>query len=525
MTESEENHKQHFMTFLREVWYREADCLVATKQRIDAVIHSGPRAKHPVAVMIEAKQRRKSRSQMFSISNPNVKSLHELVLYFVRERNSGNTEIKNLVITDLDQIYLFTDREFERLFWERATFRKQLLAADNDSGKTNDTAYEIIRNYVNRLDDTLHTTSIKLSLFRSFCEDDDLTTDDRLLPLYKILSPVHLLRRPLANDSNKLDKGFYRELLHIIGLEEVAVNSKGEEKANGGKKIIRRVRLEDRQPASLLENVLDRADTVRRFNHVKEIKFYGDSREQRQFTISLDLCITWINRILFLKLLESQLIAYHGEDARFRFLNIDRIPDYDALHTLFFQVLAVPVQDRKPEVAAFTDIPYLNSSLFESTKLEDQLLYINSLQNHLELPLTSRSILGSKISALQPLHYLFAFLDAYDFSSEGKGKIQEQNKRLINASVLGLIFEKINGYRDGSFYTPGFITEYMCREAIRRAVVSRFREDTNHFNNFDSHDFQALINYLHVNAYTSERRVAANTLINRLTICDPAVGL
>ena len=40
--------------------------------------------------------------------------------------------------------------------------------------------------------------------------------------------------------------------------------------------------------------------------------------------------------------------------------------------------------------------------------------------------------------------------------------IQEKNRALINASVLGLIFEKINGYKDGSFYTPGFITEYMC---------------------------------------------------------------
>jgi len=41
------------------------------------------------------------------------------------------------------------------------------------------------------------------------------------VPLYKILSPVHLLKLPFANDSNSLDKNFYDELLHIIGLEEV----------------------------------------------------------------------------------------------------------------------------------------------------------------------------------------------------------------------------------------------------------------------------------------------------------------
>jgi type II restriction/modification system DNA methylase subunit YeeA len=41
--------------------------------------------------------------------------------------------------------------------------------------------------------------------------------------------------------------------------------------------------------------------------------------------------------------------------------------------------------------------------------------------------------------------------------------IQEDNKTLIMASVLGLIFEKINGYKDGSFFTPSFITMYMCK--------------------------------------------------------------
>jgi adenine-specific DNA-methyltransferase len=77
---------------------------------------------------------------------------------------------------------------------------------------------------------------------------------------------------------------------------------------------------------------------------------------------------------------------------------------------------------------------------------------------------------------LNTLEYLFEFLNAYDFSSEGFEDIQEDNKTLINASVLGLIFEKINGYKDGSFFTPGFITMYMCSETIRKAVVQKFNE-------------------------------------------------
>ena len=87
------------------------------------------------------------------------------------------------------------------------------------------------------------------------------------------------------------------------------------------------------------------------------------------------------------------------------------------------------------------------------------------------------------------IDYLFEFLDAYDFASEGSEDIQEDNKRLINASVLGLIFEKINGYKDGSFFTPGFITMYMCRETIRRAVLQKFNSLNCDFcDDFEKHD-------------------------------------
>jgi type II restriction/modification system DNA methylase subunit YeeA len=114
---------------------------------------------------------------------------------------------------------------------------------------------------------------------------------------------------------------------------------------------------------------------------------------------------------------------------------------------------------------------------------------------------------------LSTLEYLFAFLDAYDFSGEGSEDIQEDNKPLINASVLGLIFEKINGYKDGSFFTPGFITMYMCRETIRRAVVQKFNETKGwHCETLDQ-------------LYEKiENRNEANTIINSIKICDPAVG-
>ena len=72
------------------------------------------------------------------------------------------------------------------------------------------------------------------------------------------------------------------------------------------------------------------------------------SNDSQRFDIALNLVITWINRILFLKLLESQLISYHGNKNadNYRFLTPQFIKDYDELNELFFKVLAIPTMSR-----------------------------------------------------------------------------------------------------------------------------------------------------------------------------------
>ena len=107
-------------------------------------------------------------------------------------------------------------------------------------------------------------------------------------------------------------------------------------------------------------------------------------------------------------------------------------------------------------------------------------------------------------------------MNAYDFGAEGGEEIQEENKTLINASVLGLIFEKINGYKDGSFYS-GFITMYMCRETIRKAVVQKFSQEFPDYKINRIEDIYDLIPQ-------KISRKKANEVVNSLKICDPAVG-
>ncbi len=220
-----------------------------------------------------------------------------------------------------------------------------------------------------------------------------------------------------------------------------------------------------------------------------------------------------------MKLLEAQLITYHKGDKSYSFLHLDKIKNYDDLNSLFFQVLARKYDERNEDVKkAFEKVPYLNSSLFEPTDMEQVTLFISNLKDDKTIPVISSTVLkdnqGKKRTGnLNTLEYLFEFLNAYDFSSEGFEDIQEDNKTLINASVLGLIFEKINGYKDGSFFTPGFITMYMCRETIRKAVVQKFNETKK----WHCKDIDELYDKI-------EDRKEANQIVNSIKICDPAVG-
>lgn len=220
------------------------------------------------------------------------------------------------------------------------------------------------------------------------------------------------------------------------------------------------------------------------------------------------------------------MVKYHKENKSFyKFLTYERIKDFDELDELFFDVLAEPISNRTTSVSQkYASIPYLNSTLFEISDIERKYFAINALKDRLKMPLYNKTVLkvdnksatGEKTS----LNYLLDFLDAYNFASESNAKIQEENKTIINASVLGLIFEKINGYKDGSFFTPGFITMYMCRETIRKAVVEKFKTEFPKCENITS--FEQLIDKID---YTDrDQRTKANGLINSLKICDPAVG-
>lgn len=513
--EREENQKNHIRDFLRDTFYKDTN-EINTKDTKDLVIHLGKTNKDKVGVIIEAK-RPGNKTEMLSLAKPNSKALQELVLYYLRERiEDNNIDIKYLIATNVYEWYIFEAATFEKLFYRNKAFVKQYEQWRDGQKVTRDTNLfynDIARPFIDTLTDEIACTHFDIRKYETILRNENKKDDKSLIALQKLLSPNHLLKVPFTNDSNSLNEKFYKELLHIIGLEEVK---------EGSKNIIRR-KVTNRQSGSLLENTINILETDDSLRRIKDKSSYGETREDQLFTIALELCLTWINRILFLKLLEGQLITYHNGDPEYRFLNTATIVDFDELYKLFHQVLARNANERTPLIQQkYNRVPYLNSSLFEISELEDLTVRINSLDDSETLELTGTAILKEerkKTSVLPTLQYLFKFLDAYDFASEGGEDIAEDNKTIINASVLGKVFEKINGYKDGSIFTPGFITMYMSRQSLRPAVIQKFNEHFRTIGIAEVATFEELYNRV-----DKVEIKTANAIVNSLRVCDPAVG-
>ena len=511
-TETEENTKTHLMDFFKNTYYH-PDYLVAQKGRIDFVIHSSKQANAPVAVLFEVKKNNNA-TEMITPEELNRKAMQEILLYYLRERiDAKNTELKYLVITNIYEYYIFDAQEFERIFHSNQKLLKEYRNFKDDRLVSSNTDFfykEIAAKYIEEVKNQIEFTHFDLRDYSKLLERNDNSENKKLLELYKVFSPAHLLKQSFQNDSNSLDKNFYNELLHIMGLEEVA---------DGGKKIINRSSSKNRQEASIIENAINILDAEEHIDKIPNIATYGKNREEQLFNVALELTITWINRILFLKLLEAQLIRYQKGDKHYGFLNSEKISDYDELNRLFFQVLARGYEDRSASIKEkYTHVPYLNSSLFEVSELEHRTILMSNLDSKLLLSIPNTTVLKDKkgkpkFTKLTTLEYLFQFLDAYDFASEGEEDVREDAKALINASVLGLIFEKINGHKDGAVFTPGFITMYICREAIEKTVIRKFNE----------YHGWGCVTIVDLHNKISDIP-QANHIINSLKICDPAVG-
>ncbi len=477
--DDEEFQKNEINSFLKNTYgYR-----CNTHKKVDSAIYVDKEA----WVLIEVKALNKKTEFPKDKENPISKAFCQMVLYFLEEREKEkNNSLKHTIICNAHEFFLFDCKDLLFLNEDKRIkdFYKKCVKKEGTDPKTKK-FYSDLEEYLKKdFEGELRYTHFNLSSY-----------DPKELPLiYQVLSQEVLLKQKKTLDANTLNKDFYEELLYILGLEE----------QNDKVKILIK--------PSRTENSL--SDALK-----KQYKNLDDEE-------AMALLIAWNNRILFLRLLESLLISFkHFEKP---FLTTENFKDFNTLNTLFFEVLAKKNSERLPEIKEdkiLQKIPYLNSSLFDKTPLELKGHEIKLLDNK-KLEIYKNSVLKKhdyqKDKDLSLLEYFFEFLRLYKFTTtpkDIKDNTDTSESRLINPSVLGLVFEKLNGYKEGSFYTPSFITSYMCKESITPIVLDKF----NAIYQWDCENLEALREKIDRN-FSNEKAKEYLQLLLTLRICDPAVG-
>ncbi|GAA9209325.1 class I SAM-dependent DNA methyltransferase [Helicobacter pylori] len=475
--DGEESQKNEINSFLKNTYGYKCN----THEKVDSAIYVDGKA----WVLIEVKALNNKNEFPKDRENPLSKAFCQMVFYFL-EKIEKNNFLKHAIICNAHEFFLFDCKDLLNLFQndkEITKLHKNCASKEGTDAKTK-RFYKDLEEYLkNDFKGKLRYTHFNLS------------DDFKELPLiYQVLSHEVLLKQKKTLDANTLNKDFYEELLYILGLEEQ--NEKG--------KILIK--------PSRTENSL--SDALK--------KEYNNLDDEEVMA----LLIAWNNRILFLRLLESLLISF--DHFKKPFLTTENFNDFNALNNLFFEVLAKKNNERSKEIKEdkiLGKIPYLNSSLFDKTPLELKGHEIKLLSNK-SLEIYPKSILKKDKDYQEKdfslLEYLFTFLHVYDFTTTPKDIKDNKNtseSRLINPSVLGLVFEKLNGYKEGSFYTPSFITSYMCSESITPIVLDKFNQKYN----IECEKLKELKNYLK-NSYKEDKRKEYLQVLLTLRVCDPAVG-
>ena len=496
--ENEEYYKGIINNFLRDNFYSDSKYDINTKGNIDSAI----RENNNLICIIEAKTPNNT-GEMIKQNNLNKKAMHELVLYYLEEtrdcsgskiRIKQNAQIKNLVATNAFDWYIFSSKVIEKFIdGEIENYFYQFKNGKFVSNK-NEIMYQKIEFELNNYNlDNMEFTYFNINNYYKKSNRD-------IGYLYKIFSRFYLLNDKYYSSKNVhvLNNRFYQELLYILGLTEYKDNNKN------------LIKLDD----SIINSI--GYQTYRKYID------YEDKTPKEAYELTLDSIIIWMDRLLFIKLFESQLINFNSNEKRYHILDNDKIKSFDNLENLFFSVLGKRPEDRQNNdfFNNFEDIPYLNSALFERQDIERDGIAIHELDN-LTLKIKGDSILKSnQYDKLPLLEYIINFLNSYDFGLvSDEDDNTSKGRDIIDAAVLGLIFEKINGYKDGSIYTPSTITEFIAKQAVEYNILTKLnKEHSWNCKNFDELTFQIKSN-ASIDLYKK-----INEEINSITYCDPAVG-
>ena len=493
----ESNYEDNLKALLEDTFYKGKNKIARRKGvNTDLNIFEDNTTSSSPVVLIEMK-RPSEKNDMLSKDNLNRKALHELILYYLTELedNDHNNAIRWLIASNGYEWFIFDESLFRELF-NTSKFVREYRKVKPDGPKLNKEKTKAFYAYVAKEIEDKGLTDKMSCIYFSLKNWDTMSTRN-LSNIYRLLSPYFLLGKR-RHDANDMNDEFYKELLYIIGLEE---------KSKNGNTTIQRIPEERHEVGSLIESTMS------------WLVAHDELSEDEKYNAALELVLTWVNRLLFIKLVESQVISFNSwdEPEKHSFFNEEKIKTFRHIDDLFFKVLALPKNQRDKEVnKIFGDVPYLNSKLFECTYLERHLktsisfLKVQPIKLYKDTALTDGA--GRKLKGeWDNISYLIAFLAKYNFGEPRK----DDTRELINASVLGKIFEKINGYKDGAVFTPASVTNFICKETLERSIVEKLNV---HFD-CQCQSLQELRHYI-----PKEGLRQVSDAINEIRVLDPAVG-
>lgn len=313
--ENEEHIKNIINDFLRMNFYSEARFSINTDGNIDSAIKENGE----LLVIIETKTPY-NKSEMIYEGNLNRKALHEVVYYYLeravdtslsKAMISRKSQIRHLIVTDginwfiidASEIHKITDGKIEHAYYQYKHGQRPY--------KDDTTAfYEELRQYFDEKNINENLPYIYFNI------EECSRTKTLITRIYNVLSQSYLLKSnpTIIYEPHKLNERFYHELLYIMGMKEV-------EKDN---RVIVEIDTSIKNSLSYqINRLLNKKDTPE-----SEI-------DQRIY----ELVIIWVNRLLFIKLFEGQLISFNSDEPAYHILDNEKIQSFEDLECLFFEVL------------------------------------------------------------------------------------------------------------------------------------------------------------------------------------------
>jgi hypothetical protein len=344
--ETEEHIKNIVNSFLKATFYSDTRFEINAYKRVDSAI-----TYNNILYAILEMKKPANKTEMVLEDDINKKALWEIVYYYLCEtrdvsgkkvKSKYESEIRRLIITDSRAWVLINAQDLDKIC--EGYIEKLFYKFEN-----NQLNYRDVDKFYSALKEYFFQINITEKLRFVYFEIDKMySRKSNWQYIYKIFKRDYLIKDGYKQitKTHILNGRFYRELLYLMGLKEEKVDKKNV------------IIIDSSEKGSLANQV---------YSILVEEK---DRPEDLAMEETFEIILVWINRLLFIKLFEGQLIAFNGDFSEYRILDNDKIRNFQEIQYLFFDVLGKREREDNTFLQQFENIPYLNSSLFERYDVE-----------------------------------------------------------------------------------------------------------------------------------------------------------